>query len=415
MIIGKENKSFLNIRANESNKIIIENISLEDNSIINKSLNHKNFKKMRLNINKELKNITMINILKKANNYIHACLNGKLINEIKKSSKNPKITTLTACYNREQTIKAAIRSIQNQNMSDIEILVINDASTDNSLNILKQLQKQDLRIRIINNKENKGPLYSKSIGALNASGKYIMYLDSDDLFINENLFNICYEEAEKNNIDILEFSGFQSKYKYLNVSKKQIIPIYLRYKENNLTITQPQLSTFIYKKKKNKIIKLIDGYLWGKCIKNEILKKVLYTIGKNIYQQKMSYGDDRLINFILFRVANSFKFIQEYGIIYYYTNNSIVHSNKAIRKIRNCNDELINLMNIFKFTKNSKDSEFAVFEVKYRWNKLILPGLNRENKNYAIKFLEQIINSKFINKENKEIIYNLWNKTINKI
>ena len=82
------------------------------------------------------------------------------------------------------------------------------------------------------------------------------------------------------------------------------------------------------------------------------MRKALYTIGKNIYQQKMSYGDDRLINFILFRIANSFKFIQEYGIIYYYTNNSIVHSNKTIRKIRNCNDELINLMNIFKFTKN---------------------------------------------------------------
>ena len=145
------------------------------------------------------------------------------------------------------------------------------------------------------------------------------------------------------------------------------------------------------------------------------MRKALYTIGKNLYQQKMSYGDDRLINFILFRVANSFKFIREYGIIYYYTKNSIVHSNKTIRTIRNCNDELINLMNIFKFTKNSKDYEFAVFEVKYRWNKLILPGLNRENKNYAIKFLEQILNSNFINKENKEIIYNLWNKTINKI
>jgi glycosyltransferase involved in cell wall biosynthesis len=353
-------------------------------------------------------------ILKKANNYIHACINGKLKNGIKKSSKNPRITTLTAFYNREKTIKAAIRSIQNQNMPDIEILLINDASTDNSLNISKILQKQDPRIKIINNKENMGPLYSKSIGVLNANGKYIIYLDSDDLFINENLFNICYEEAEKNNIDILEFSGFQSKFKYLNVSKKQIIPLYLRYKENNLIITQPQLSTFIYKKKKNKIIKLIDGYLWGKCIRSEILRKALYTIGKNIYQQKMFYGDDRLINFILFRVAYSFKFIQEYGIIYYYTKNSIVHSNKAIKKIRNCNDELTNIMNIFKFTKNSKDSEFAAFEVKIRWNKYILPGLNRENKKYAIKFLEQILNCKFINKENKEIIYHLWKKTISK-
>ena len=164
-------------------------------------------KDKNININKELKNITMSNILKKANNYIYACINGKLMNGIKKSSKNPKITTLTAIYSHEKTIKAAIRSIQNQN----KILVINDASTDNSLNISRQLQKQDPRIRIINNKENMGPLYSKSIGALNANGKYIMYLDSDDLFINENLFNICYEEAEKNNIDILEFSGFQSK------------------------------------------------------------------------------------------------------------------------------------------------------------------------------------------------------------
>ena len=256
MIRGKGNKSFLNIRSNKNSKTnvydIIENVSLEENLIINKSLNKNNAKSMRLNIIKELKNITMSYILKKANNYIHACVNGKLKNGIKKSSKNPRITTLTAFYNREKTIKAAIRSIQNQNMPDIEILLINDASTDNSLNISKILQKQDPRIKIINNKENMGPLYSKSIGVLNANGKYIIYLDSDDLFINENLFNICYEEAEKNNIDILEFSGFQSKYKYLNVSKKQIIPLYLRYKENNLTITQPQLSTFIYKKKKIK-------------------------------------------------------------------------------------------------------------------------------------------------------------------
>ena len=410
MIKGKENKSFLNIRSNKNNKTIIENISLEENLIIKKSLNQNNAKNMRLkdkniNINKELKNITMSNILKKANNYIYACINGKLMNGIKKSSKNPKITTLTAIYNREKTIKAAIRSIQNQNMPDIEILVINDASTDNSLNISRQLQKQDPRIRIINNKENMGPLYSKSIGALNANGKYIMYLDSDDLFINENLFNICYEEAEKNNIDILEFSGFQSKYKYLNVSKKQIIPIYLRYKENNLTITQPQLSTFIYKKKKNKIIKLIDGYLWGKCIKTDIFKKALDILGKDIYTQKIFYGDDRIVNFILFRVANSFKYIKEFGIIYYNTANSILNSKRILR---NCHDELFNIMSIFNLTQNSSDSEIAAFEIRSRWKKLIVPGLNRNNSIYARSLFNKIIKSKFISKKSKNIIYNLW-------
>ena len=67
----------------------------------------------------------MLKIIKTANNYIRACINGKLINGIKKSSEKPKITTLTACYNSEKTIKRAIRSIQNQIMPDIEILIIN--------------------------------------------------------------------------------------------------------------------------------------------------------------------------------------------------------------------------------------------------------------------------------------------------
>ena len=404
-IIEKDNTPLLNTNCTKINKTFIENKTIEDNFIINKS-EKLSIRTENITFNRESKNVNMKNILKSANNYIKACINGKLINGIKKSSEQPKITTITACYNSEKTIKASIRSIQNQNMSDIEILIINDASSDNSLNVLEQLQKEDSRIRIINNKENMGPLYTKSIGALEAKGKYIMHLDSDDLFINENLFNICYDEAEKNNIDILEFSGFRSKYKYLKISKKPKFPLYLMYKENNKTIIQPELSNFIYQKKDNEIKRLIDGYLWGKCIRSEILRKALHTIGANIYTQKMFYGDDRLVNFILFRVANSFKFIQEYGIVYYYTHNSIMNSNK---QIRNCHDELINIMTIFYFTKNSTDSEIAAFEVKSRWEKLIRPGLgNRANIKYTIKLLNKIINCKFIKTKNRYMIYNLW-------
>ena len=132
----------------------------------------------------------MTNILKKANEYIILCENGTLKKDIKLPDTNPKITALTASYNSEKTIKAAIRSIQNQKMDEIEILIVDDASTDKSLAIIEDLQKEDKRIRIIKNKENFGPLFSKSIGALSAKGKYIMQLDSDDLFINENIFNI---------------------------------------------------------------------------------------------------------------------------------------------------------------------------------------------------------------------------------
>ena len=198
------------------------------------------------------KDQNLIEIIKKANKYIIACLEDILLNQIKPPSENIKITSLIPSYNSAKTIKATIKSVQNQKMSDIEILIVDDASTDDSLKMIEYLQKEDPRIRIIKNTENRGPLYSKSLGAKLARGKYIMQIDADDLFINENIFNICYNEAEKNNTDILEFSGFKSKSKLINLKKKPTIPFYLRYKENNQYVTQPELSSFIYKKDEKK-------------------------------------------------------------------------------------------------------------------------------------------------------------------
>ena len=373
--------------------------------ILNVLKDKNNIKQNQKNNNKYENDIKMKILLKKVNHYIFLCNKGFLLNRIKKSSKNPKITAVTASYNSEKTIKAAIRSIQNQDMTDIEIVIVDDASTDNSLKVLNKLKKQDPRIKIYKNKKNMGPLFSKSLGVLKAKGKYIMQLDSDDLFINKKIFNICYEEAEKNNIDILEFSGFRSKTKYLNTSEVPRIPRYLRFKQNNITITQPELSNFIYRKNDTRIVQLIDGYLWGKCIKTDIFKKALDILGKDIYTQKIFYGDDRIVNFILFRVANSFKYIKEFGIIYYNTANSILNSKRILR---NCHDELFNIMSIFNLTQNSSDSEIAAFEIRSRWKKLIVPGLNRNNSIYARSLFNKIIKSKFISKKSKNIIYNLW-------
>lgn len=71
-------------------------------------------------------------------------------------------------------------------MSDIEILIIDDASTDNSVSFIEQLQKKDPRIRIIKNNENKGPLYSKSIGSKLAKGKYITIKSHNLFFLYAN-------------------------------------------------------------------------------------------------------------------------------------------------------------------------------------------------------------------------------------
>ena len=181
------------------------------------------------------KNSFIINdtLIKDLNDFMKLCKNGTLINGIQKSSQKPKITVVVPVYNAEKTIKMTIRSIQNQNMSDIEIIIIDDFSQDGSLRIIERLQNEDSRIKLLKNKHNRGALYTRSIGTLNAKGKYIMPIDNDDLFI-KNIFNICYEEAELNNIDIIEFSGYNTYYNYIlpnSTSNMTLnIPLYLQIK-----------------------------------------------------------------------------------------------------------------------------------------------------------------------------------------
>jgi len=325
------------------------------------------------------------------NKWISICQNKKLIRGILNSSEKPKITALITIFNSNDYIHTAVRSIQNQLFSDIEILLIDDCSTDKSLSIIRKLQAEDKRIKIIHNKKNRGALYSKSIGILKAKGKYTMILDSDDLFVNENLFNMCFHQAIENNIDIIEFSGYYLSSKYILLNKIPKIPLYLRFKKNNELVLQPELSLYIYRKFSKNNYKLIDGFLWGKCIKSIIFKMALKIVDSNIYFQKLNYGDDRLINFILFKVANSFKFINEYGIIYNYNKNSIMHKKKYIN---NCHDELINIMCIYNYTKNTKESEIVAFEIIHRWKNIIFPGLNLNN----FKSLKNLMNKLLLNK-----------------
>ena len=229
-----------------------------------------------------------------------------------------------------------------------------------------------------------------------------MALDSDDLFINENLFYLCYKEGENNNLDIIEFSGFQVKNKILRLNNKfPNIAFYLRYKTNNLYLKQPDLFNFLYQKNNTKIIRLVDGYLWGKCIRKKTYIKTLNVLGEKIYKQYLNFGEDRIVNFVLFKTANSFKFIEEYGIIYNYNPLSIFHSyNKELI----AHDELINLMMIYNFTKNSPDLKIVLYEINFRWKKIIKSGLNFENKRNIINLINLLLNSKFIGKKDKIIL-----------
>ena len=154
------------------------------------------------------KRITRTNILTESRYYLKNCTKGILINNnIESYNKNNpiKISVIIPVYNCEKTIKAAIRSIQNQNMENIEIILVNDFSKDSSLAIIKELMKEDPRIKLINNEKNMGALYSRNVGILEAKGEYVMTLDNDDMYMTKDVFDAIYDEAKITNFDIIGF------------------------------------------------------------------------------------------------------------------------------------------------------------------------------------------------------------------
>ena len=93
---------------------------------------------------------------------------------------------------------------------------------DNSIEVIKELMEEDKRIKLLSNGENRGTLYTKTKGVLNAKGKYVMTLDQDNLYSNKNVFCNLYREAEKYNLDLLGFSTISSGIK-LNLSKSYFL------------------------------------------------------------------------------------------------------------------------------------------------------------------------------------------------
>lgn len=147
-------------------------------------------------------------------------------------SDNIKVSVIIPVYNTGKYVADAIKSIQNQSLSDIEIIAVDDCSTDNSLTIIKGLAKNDERILLIPMSENRGQSVCRNKGLEIATGDYIYFFDSDDL-LEKNCLELCYDRMESGDSDFLIFDGdsfveegvamtFNATYKRTQLLKKEI-------------------------------------------------------------------------------------------------------------------------------------------------------------------------------------------------
>lgn len=130
-----------------------------------------------------------------------------------------KVSIIVPVYNVEEYLKECLESIINQTLKEIEIICINDGSTDNSLNILENYAQKDSRITIIN-KKNEGQSIARDIGVEKATGEYLGFVDSDD-WIDLNYFEEMYNSVKKFDCD-MACAGF----KRCKKNKKRISKCY---------------------------------------------------------------------------------------------------------------------------------------------------------------------------------------------
>ena len=231
------------------------------------------------------------------------------------------ISVIIPVYNSEETIKNTAKSVLKDKREDIELILVVDGATDNSLEICNRIKQKDNRVKVVYQK-NKGAFWARQNGIDNANGRYLMFLDSDDEYL-DGIFERMIELINKYSPDLIKY-----QYKY--------------FEENE---------TFIKKKDFKKMVypMFIDGYMlnavWNNCIKREILQGLKFS------NKRIRYGEDLLLNLKIFSNIESAVFIND--ILYKYNTNinSITQSSDRNRWIKNLHDAIEVYNSLFYYLK----------------------------------------------------------------
>jgi len=316
-------------------------------------------------------------------------------------SQNPLISVVIPLYNVEKFINATLKSVQNQRMKDIEIILVDDCCTDNSTKYIEEAQKKDPRILLMKNKKNMGILYSRGIGVLKARGKYIFPLDDDDMIIIDDLFDYIYEEIDKGKYDIVEFSWIYSNKYELDKSSFSRKPFCSH--SFDKVIYQPQLRQR-FNRNQNGRLHLPDRFIWGRIISRELYKKSVESFGEDL-ELKMTGHEDTIIQFMLFKYGKSFKKIRKIGICHFSNPTSASNTYYSPDKIEKTSLSYINFIDIlYKHIENTtmaKEDAFSEFDHWFLQDKTKYYKYGLEKK---INITKKFYNDPLMPKDKKNII-----------
>ena len=318
--------------------------------------------------------------------------------------EHPEISVVIPIFNIEKLINRSILSVQNQNFKNFEIILINDFSTDNTYNIVKELSQKDKRIKVINNIIKRGTLYSRCIGTLISKGKYIFPLDSDDLYLINDTFTSVYTKAKKNNPDLIIFQGISvlDINDFFNLEKIKSF----RNFQSNRFLFQPAIARDSYD------VCSLQAY----CINSSFYKNVINFYGKKRWSEFITYREDCIINFIIHQLAKSCLLFLKFGYLHIFRASSNSHTEVTLNRTKydiyylevkyhysiipfhkiKAVEDLINLQRRKYFDQLLKDNKTTKF-LKSFVNKIILNISDLDKYNNSIKVRITNFSKTFLN------------------
>ena len=284
-----------------------------------------------------------------------------------------KVSVIVPAYNTEKYLKKCLDSLVKQTLDDIEIIVINDCSTDKTKDILEKYKRKYKNIKVINNKTNKGIGYNRNLGITKASGKYIIFVDSDD-YLDIDYAKKMYDYAELYNLDMVvcdikkvndngEFISYESDIK--------------NFKTSNL-INNPML--------------LLDINM-GPA--NKLFASKLFKDKKARFAEKLKYEDIVLIPRLIMN-SNSIGKIRN---VYY---NYVIHKNSETTTMNKKVFDILEIMNEVNrymlecdyYNEIKEELEYLNIRTLLRYT---LQQKNQKDKKIANKFIDDAFN--FLNGE----------------
>ena len=342
----------------------------------------------------------------------------KLLEENQKFEKslNPDISVILLMYNQAHCIYKGIRSVQNQSFKNIEIIIVDGCSEDNSTEVVKEFQKEDPRIILITHDTNKGIITARSDGVRAAKGKYITIMDGDDTFIHKDILKNSLYIAQKGKLDVVEFKG--NGYKF-----GRPVNVAYSYRDRNVSyiIHQPELRIkFIDKKDNGKKYEIYNRIIFGKLIENKLFKKVITYIGPEFTDDFIYTAEDTILALSLFHLAKSYYVMNEMGIFVSYDekNNGFP---KMSNKICKPNNKIKNLFayKYFKFLvdRNSEDDieklmAFTDFKNFNHIDRILKTELDSRHYKILFHVHDKMLKWNCLNKEQKDYIMEINNKVI---